>query len=124
MHLGTADSKFADAYVGNCRGILNIPPRHDGYRDLVLWEVHFVVYYAWHFAEAHRICGDDGLLREFVKVLNEELKRQDDEGYFPYVTMFVPRLSEWNSYYDQKTCAAYLPVLAARMESAGISRFE
>jgi len=124
MYLGTGDRKFVDAYVGNCRGILNIPPRHDGYRDLVLWEVHFVVYYAWHFAEAHRICGDDGLLREFVKVLNEELKRQDDEGYFPYVTMFVPRLSEWNSYYDQKTCAAYLPVLAARMASAGISRFE
>ena len=124
MYLGTGDSKYADAYVRICKAILNIEPEHDGYRDLVLWEVHFVVYYAWHFSEAHKMTSDDAMLRDYVAILNRELMRQDDEGYFPYVTMFVPRLSEWNSYYDQKTCAAYLPVIAARMEAAGITRSE
>jgi hypothetical protein len=121
--LTTGERKFIDAYLKICRNILRITPVHDGYRDLVLWEVHFVVYFAWHFAEAHRLTGDNEMLRDYIKVLEGELARQVEDGSFPYVTAFVPRTSQWISYYDSKTAAAYLPVLAARIEAAGISRY-
>lgn len=122
VYLTTGETKLRDAYVKICRNILRIKPEHAGYRDLVLWETHFVVYFAWHFAEAHKMTGDDDLLREFLVVLNSELERQVEDGTYPYVTMFSPRLSEWISYYDPKSTSAYLPVLAARMEEANIGR--
>jgi len=122
VYLATGDTKFSDAYIKICRNILKIKPEHAGYRDLVLWEVHFVVYFAWHFAEAHKLTGDDEMLREFIKVLDSELQRQVEDGTFPYVTQFSPRTSQWISYYDPKSASAYLPVLAARMKAAGITR--
>lgn len=124
VYLATGDTKYKEAFLKICRNILRIRPQHDGYKDLILWEVHFVVYFAWHFSEAHRMTGDDQLLEQFVAVLETELKRQVEDGTFPYITAFVPRTSEWISYYDTKTAAAYLPVLAARMKQAGISRSE
>ena len=120
--LTTGEQRFKDAYVKICRNILRIAPEHAGYRNLVLWEVHFVVYFAWHFAEAHKMTGDDDLVRDYIRVLNGEMKRQAEDGTFPYVTTFVPKLSQWNSYYDQKTCAAYLPVIASRMKAIGMNR--
>ncbi|MEI6913805.1 MAG: hypothetical protein WCL39_01610 [Armatimonadota bacterium] len=122
--LATGEDRWKDAYVKICRSILGVVPEHAGYRDLVLWEVHFVVYFAWHFAEAHKMTGDDQMLKDYIKVLNAELRRQAPDGSFPYVTTYIPQTSQWNSYYDQKTCAAYLPVLASRMQEAGIGRFE
>lgn len=124
IYLATWDEKYKDAFLKICRNILRIRPQHDGYKDLILWEVHFVVYFAWHFSEAHRMTGDDELLKTFVAVLETELERQVEDGTFPYITAFTPRTSEWISYYDTKTAAAYLPVLAARMKAAGISRSE
>lgn len=122
VFLTTDEQKFKDAYVKICRGLLQIPPEHAGYKNLTLWEVHFVVYCAWHFPEAQRLTGDTKMVEDFVKILNSELSRQVEDGTFPYVTTFTPRLSQWISYYDPKTVAAYLPVIASRMKVLGLSR--